>query len=125
MLINHEVKYDVRDKQLDLLFMALSDPTRRRILDILSRGDATVNELARHFPMSLPAVSKHLKVLENAGLITRGRSAQWRPCRLNPEALREGADYMTQYRELWEASLKNLGSYISELQRKRKESKKG
>lgn len=96
--------------------MALADPTRRRILEQLSKGDATVNELAKPFSMTLPAVSKHLKVLERAGLISRGRNAQWRPCRLEAEALKEGADWMNQYRDLWEESLSSLESYIEKLQ---------
>lgn len=99
-----------------MIFMALADPTRRRILELLSKGDATVNELAKPFTISLPAISKHLKVLERAGLISRGRNAQWRPCRLEVEALREGADWMNQYRQLWENSLSNLESYVQKLQ---------
>ncbi len=102
--------------RLSMIFMALADPTRRRILEILSKGDATVNELAKPFSMTLPAISKHLKVLERAGLISRGRNAQWRPCRLETEALKEGADWMNQYRQLWEESLGNLADYIQKLQ---------
>jgi len=102
--------------RLNMIFMALADPTRRRILELLSKGDTTVNELARPFTLSLPAVSKHLKVLERAGLISRGRNAQWRPCRLEAEALKEGADWMDQYRQLWEGSLINLESYVQKLQ---------
>jgi len=102
--------------RLSMIFMALADPTRRHILEQLSKGDATVNELAKPFSMSLPAVSKHLKVLERAGLISRGRNAQWRPCRLEAEALKEGADWMNQYRQLWEESLRNLEGYIQKLQ---------
>lgn len=106
---------DTTDR-LSMIFMALADPTRRRILELLSKGDATVNELAKPFTVSLPAISKHLKVLERAGLISRGRNAQWRPCRLEVEALREGADWMNQYRQLWENSLSNLESYVQKLQ---------
>lgn len=102
--------------RLSMIFMALADPTRRHILELLSKGDATVNELARPFSVSLPAISKHLKVLERAGLISRGRNAQWRPCRLEVEALKEGADWMDQYRQLWEESLINLESYVQKLQ---------
>src|SRR5579859_288588 len=102
--------------RLSMIFMALADPTRRHILEQLSKGDATVNELAKPFSMSLPAVSKHLKVLERAGLISRGRNAQWRPCRLEAEALKEAADWMNQYRQLWEESLRNLEGYIQKLQ---------
>ena len=110
------LEHDAPADRLSMIFMALADPTRRRILEILSRGDATVNELAKPFSMSLPAISKHLKVLERAGLISRGRNAQWRPCRLEAEALKEGADWMNQYRQLWEESLGNLADYIQKLQ---------
>lgn len=109
--------------RLSLIFMALADPTRRRILELLSKGDATVNELAKPFSVSLPAISKHLKVLERAGLISRGRNAQWRPCRLEAETLKEGADWMNQYRQLWEESLSNLEEYIQKLQEQEKTTK--
>lgn len=109
--------------RLSEIFMALADPTRRHILELLSKGDATVNELAKPFSMTLPAVSKHLKVLERAGLISRRRNAQWRPCRLEAEALKEGADWMDQYRELWEESLSNLESYVQKLQAQEKAAK--
>lgn len=109
--------------RLSEIFMALADPTRRHILELLSKGDATVNELAKPFSMTLPAVSKHLKVLERAGLISRRRNAQWRPCRLEAEALKEGADWMDQYRELWEESLSNLESYVQKLQAQDKATK--
>ena len=112
----HLEKLNDSTDRLSLIFMALADPTRRRILEQLSKGDATVNELARPFNITLPAISKHLKVLERAGLISRGRNAQWRPCRLEAEALKEGADWMEQYRKLWEESLDNLESYIKKLQ---------
>lgn len=102
--------------RLSMIFMALADPTRRRILELLSKGDATVNELAQPFSMTLPAISKHLKVLERAGLISRGRNAQWRPCRLEAEALKEGVDWMNQYRQFWEESLSNLEEYVQKLQ---------
>jgi DNA-binding transcriptional ArsR family regulator len=110
------LEYNASTDRLSMTFMALADPTRRRILDQLSKGDATVNELAKPFTVSLPAISKHLKVLERAGLISRGRNAQWRPCRLEVEALKEGADWMNQYRQLWEGSLNNLESYVQKLQ---------
>jgi len=110
------LKQNASTDRLSLIFMALADPTRRHILEQLSKGDATVNELAKPFSMSLPAVSKHLKVLERAGLISRGRNAQWRPCRLEAEALKEAADWMNQYRQLWEESLRNLEGYIQKLQ---------
>ena len=109
--------------RLSMIFMALADPTRRHILEQLSKGDATVNELAKPFSVSLPAISKHLKVLERAGLISRGRNAQWRPCRLEADALKEGADWMDQYRQLWEESLGNLESYIQKLQAQEKTAK--
>lgn len=99
---------------LDHTFSALADPTRRAILARLTHGQAGVTELAQPFlgSMSLPAVTKHLKVLERAGLITKSRDAQWRPCRLNAVALREAADWMEQYRVHWEESLDRLGEYL-------------
>jgi DNA-binding transcriptional ArsR family regulator len=107
--------------QLDPLsatFSALADPTRRAILARLALGDTSVTELAEPFAMSMPAVSKHLKVLERAGLITRGREAQWRPCRIEPAALKNVDDWLERYREFWEASLDRLGEYLDELQAK-------
>jgi DNA-binding transcriptional ArsR family regulator len=101
---------------LSTTFSALADPTRRAILARLSGGEATVTELARPFAMTLPAVSKHLKVLETAGLIERGREAQWRPSRLDAGPLRRVADYVEQYRKFWEARFDRLDSYLSELQ---------
>ena len=95
---------------------ALADPTRRAILARLSRGDASVKELAEPFAMSLPAVSKHLKVLERAGLISRGREAQWRPCRLEAEPLRDLADWLENYRRFWDESLDRLDAYLKKLQ---------
>ena len=89
--------------QLSAIFGALADPTRRAILARLAEGEATVNELAEPFAMTLPAVSKHLKVLERAGLISRGREAQWRPCRLEAESLREASDWVGRYRRFWES----------------------
>jgi DNA-binding transcriptional ArsR family regulator len=117
------LKQNASTDRLSMIFMALADPTRRRILETLSRGDATVNELAKPFSMTLPAISKHLKVLERAGLISRGRNAQWRPCRLQAEALKEGADWMNQYRQLWEESLSSLEEYIQKLQAQEKTAK--
>jgi DNA-binding transcriptional ArsR family regulator len=105
-------------EQLSQTFAALSDPTRRAILARLANGEQTVNELAAPFDMSLPAVSKHLKVLERAGLITRGRRAQWRPCRLNPAPLREVADWVEEYRQFWDESMERLEDYLKELQQK-------
>ena len=100
---------------LSLTFAALADPTRRAILARLASGERSVTELAEPFDMSLPAVSKHLRVLEDAGLITRGREAQWRPCRLAPEPLREVADWANHYRAIWERRLDRLDGYLQEL----------
>lgn len=102
---------------LSATFAALADPTRRAILARLAEGEAAVTELAEPFEMSLPAVSKHLKVLERARLIERSRHAQWRPCRLAPEPLKEVADWTERYRRLWEERLDRLDDYLSALQR--------
>jgi DNA-binding transcriptional ArsR family regulator len=104
--------------RLDATFFALADPTRRAILARLATGEATVTELAAPFAMSLPAVSRHLKVLERAGLIVRGRQAQWRPCRLEAAPLKEVADWVTDYRQHWEQRFGRLDDYLRELQRK-------
>lgn len=106
--------------RLSTTFAALSDPTRRAILARLVAGEASVNELAEPFAMSLPAVSKHLKVLENAGLIARGREAQWRPCRLKAAPLKDAVDWLEHYRRFWEERLDGLGVYLRDLQRKEK-----
>ena len=98
--------------QLSTTFAALADPTRRAILARLAEGEATVNELAEPFPVSLQAVSKHLKVLERAGLITRGRTAQLRPSRLRGSALRDAADWLEGYRGFWESSFDRLGEHL-------------
>lgn len=103
------------EDELSTVFAALADPTRRAILARLAQGDATVNELAAPFSISLQAVSKHLKVLQRAGLITRGRDAQWRPCRLDPQPLRQVAQWTEQYRRHWEERLDHLAEYIREL----------
>ena len=105
---------------LDLTFAALADPTRRAILARLALGESSVTELAEPFSMSLPAISKHLKVLQRAGLITRGREAQWRPCRLEAEPLKDAADWLEHYRKFWEQSLDRLDAYLKELQGKEK-----
>jgi DNA-binding transcriptional ArsR family regulator len=105
---------------LSTTFAALSDPTRRAILARLMAGEASVTELAKPFRMSLPAVSKHLKVLERAGLIARGRDAQWRPCRLEAGPLKDVADWVETYRRFWEQSLDRLEDYLRELQTKEK-----
>ena len=101
---------------LSATFSALADPTRRAILARLSRGESSVGDLAQPFDMSLPAVTKHLKVLERAGLIRRGRRAQWRPCRLSPAPLREVADWVEAYRHLWEARLDRLEAFLADVQ---------
>lgn len=106
--------------RLSTTFAALADPTRRAILARLASGEASVTELARPFKMSQPAVSKHLKVLERAGLVTRGREAQWRPARLEAAPLRDVADWVEQYRRLWEARLDRLDDYLRDLQMKEK-----
>ena len=106
---------------LSTVFSALADPTRRAILERLGRGEATVLELAAPFSMSLPAVSKHLKVLERAGLISRGRAAQWRPCRLEAKAMRGAADWLDEYRQLWEGSFDRLDEYLAQLQQAKEE----
>jgi DNA-binding transcriptional ArsR family regulator len=100
---------------LDAVFAALADPTRRAILARLAQGEATVTEVAAPFAMSLPAISKHLKVLERAGLITRGREAQWRPCRIDAAPLKEVADWVEAYRALWDARFDRLDAYVRTL----------
>jgi DNA-binding transcriptional ArsR family regulator len=102
--------------RLSTTFAALADPTRRAILARLATGEASVTELAEPFEMSLPAVSKHLKVLERAGLIARGRQAQWRPCRLDAVPLKDAAEWLEHYRRFWEQSLDRLERYLRELQ---------
>lgn len=106
------------DDPLSVTFAALADPTRRAILAKLTEGEATVTELAEPFAMSLPAVSKHLKVLERAGLITRGREGQWRPCRLEAGPLKAVSDWMGNYRRFWEESFERLDEFLQELQQK-------
>ncbi len=105
---------------LSLKFAALADPTRRAILARLATGEASVMKLAAPFDMSLPAVSKHLKVLEGAGLVTRSREAQWRPCRLEASALKQVDDWLEKYRRFWEVRLDRLEEYLSEMQSKEK-----
>jgi DNA-binding transcriptional ArsR family regulator len=102
--------------RLSTTFAALSDPTRRAILARLIQGEVSVNELAEPFDMSLPAISRHLKVLERAGLISRGRTAQWRPCRLEATPMRDAAGWLEQYRQYWEQSFDRLEGYLKELQ---------
>lgn len=105
---------------LSATFSALADPTRRAILARLAQGEATVTELAEPFDMSMPAISKHLKVLERAGLIERGREAQWRPCRLQAEPLRRVDDWVEQYRKHWEERFDRLDAYLKQLQAREK-----
>jgi DNA-binding transcriptional ArsR family regulator len=105
---------------LNVTFGALADPTRRAILEKLAKGDASVLELAEPFDMSQPAISKHLKVLERAGLIARGRDAQRRPCRLEARRLKQAADWIGTYRQFWEASYNRLDDYLQQLQQKEK-----
>jgi DNA-binding transcriptional ArsR family regulator len=102
--------------RLSATFAALADPTRRAILARLALGETSVTELAEPFEMSLPAVSKHLKVLERAGLIARGREAQWRPCRIEPRALKDVDDWLALYRRFWDESFDRLEVYLQELQ---------
>ncbi len=109
---------------LSTTFAALADPTRRAILGRLAKGEATVNELAEPFRISLPAVSRHLKVLETAGLITRGRDAQWRPCRLEAEALKDVDDWLARYRRFWTDRFDHMDDYIAELKKADTRSKK-
>jgi DNA-binding transcriptional ArsR family regulator len=115
------VKYPMTTASADPIsttFAALADPTRRSILARLAAGEASVTELAEPFEMSLPAISKHLKVLERAGLIARSRDAQWRPCRLEAGPLKEADDWLERYRRHWEESFDRLDKYLQELQEK-------
>lgn len=110
--------------RLSLTFGALADPTRRAILARLAKGEASVTELAEPFDMTLPAISKHLKVLERAGLITRGREAQWRPARLDAQRLKEVDDWVGRYRKFWEESFDRLDEYLKQLQKNNKEKRR-
>ncbi|PJZ47159.1 ArsR/SmtB family transcription factor [Leptospira brenneri] len=111
------VKLKDPEETLNATFQALADPTRRKILMQLVSGEATVLELAEPFQMSLPGISKHLKVLEKAGLIEKGKSAQFRPCRLKVEALQEANEWLEQYKKIWEERLDRLDAYLIELQK--------
>jgi DNA-binding transcriptional ArsR family regulator len=104
------------EQELDLTFHALADPTRRAILARLAQGEATVNELAEPFAISLPAISRHLKVLERAGLISRGKDAQYRPCRLEPDGLRDVYAWIETYKEHWEQRFDRLATYLRQIQ---------
>jgi DNA-binding transcriptional ArsR family regulator len=112
---------------LSQTFAALADPTRRAMLARLSKGEASVTDLAKPFlkEMSLPAVTKHLKVLEKAGLVTKTREAQWRPCKLNGAALKDASDWMEQYRVFWEESFDRLGAYLKTVTAEKKMKKRG
>lgn len=110
--------------RLSLTFGALADPTRRAILARLAKGEASVTELAEPFDMTLPAISKHLKVLERARLVTRGREAQWRPARLDAQRLKEVDDWVGRYRKFWEESFDRLDDYLRQLQKDNKEKKR-
>jgi DNA-binding transcriptional ArsR family regulator len=113
------VEYVLPTDKLSVTFAALADPTRRAILARLSSGAASVTELAEPHDMSLPAISKHLKVLERAGLITRSRDAQWRPCSLEGARLKEVSDWLDHYRRFWEQSFDRLDEYLRELKKKK------
>ncbi len=110
----------MQSRRLDVTFAALADPTRRAILARLAKGEASVTELARPFDVTLPAISKHLKVLERAGLIERGREAQWRPCRLKAAPLKDAAAWVDRYRRFWEERFDRLDEYLSEIQKEEK-----
>ena len=114
------VQQQISSDQLSNTFAAISDPTRRAILARLARGEKSVTELAEPFEMSLPAISKHLKVLQRAGLIARGREAQWRPCRLDAGPLKDATRWLEHYRRFWEKSFDRLEVYLRELQAKEK-----
>jgi DNA-binding transcriptional ArsR family regulator len=122
------VHQHISPDQLDATFSALADPTRRAILARLASGETSVSELAEPFEMSMPAISKHLKVLQRAGLIERGREAQWRPCRLAAAPLKDASEWLDRYRRFWEESFDRLENYLRELQKQdsqKKEHKNG
>jgi DNA-binding transcriptional ArsR family regulator len=119
-LFNCWVNHDMTPDRLSTTFAALADPTRRAILARLAAGESSVTELGKPFAMSLPAISKHLKVLEHAGLIARGRDAQWRPCRLAAGPLKDAAEWLEEYRRFWDESFDRLEDYLRELQNKEK-----
>ncbi|MDB5181936.1 MAG: ArsR family transcriptional regulator [Candidatus Saccharibacteria bacterium] len=121
MVFNRLVNYSPIDDPLSQLFAALADPTRRSILARLSVADATVSELAEPYDMSLPAISKHLKILEQVGLVSKSKIAQQRLCRLEAERLQEANEWLGEYRKFWEASLDNLDQYLQDVQSKGKE----
>lgn len=104
--------------RLSMTFSALADPTRREMLARLASGEKTVTELAEPFEMTMPAITKHLKVLERAGLVERGKKAQWRPCRLKPDGLKDASSWIDQYRQFWEQSFDRLDDYLKKLKAK-------
>jgi DNA-binding transcriptional ArsR family regulator len=110
----------IAEDKLSVTFAALADPTRRAILARLAGGEASVTELAKPFDLSLPGVSKHLKVLQRAGLITQGRNAQWRPCRLEAPRLKEVADWVGEYRRFWDESFERLDEFLEQLKKEKK-----
>ena len=110
----------MQSDQLSVTFAALADPTRRAILARLSQGEASVTDLAKPFDLSLPGVSKHLKVLQRAGLITQSRNAQWRPCRLEGARLQEAAEWVGEFRRFWDESFERIDEYLAELQKEKK-----
>src|ERR1700736_6198793 len=116
------VQHLASSERLNATFAALSDPTRRAILARLAKGETSVTDLAEPFEMSLPAISKHLKVLERAGLIARGREAQWRPCRLEAAPLKDAAKWIEHYQRFWEQSFDRLENYLREVQKKEEKS---
>jgi len=122
-LFNRMVQNETAADRLSATFAALADPTRRAMLARLAAGETSVTTLAAPFEMSLPAISKHLKVLERAGLIARGREAQWRPCRLKPAPLKTAAGWLEHYRRFWEQSFDRLEDYLRELQSREPQSK--
>ena len=126
-VFNQQVNYIVTMSAdcLSLTFAALADPTRRAILSRLALGETSVTEIARPFSMSLPAITKHLKVLERSGLIARSREAQWRPCKLNAGPMKEAVDWLEYYRQFWEQSFDRLEVYLQELQAQEQKSRKG
>jgi DNA-binding transcriptional ArsR family regulator len=119
-MLDKKVQQCMSSDPLSTTFAALADPTRRAILARLASGAATVTELAAPFDISMPAISRHLKVLENAGLIERGREAQWRPCQLSAGPLKEAVDWLEHYRPFWEESFDRLTEYLRDVQRKEK-----
>src|SRR5882672_10868542 len=115
----------MQSDHLSVTFAALADPTRRAILARLSQGEASVTDLAKPFDLSLPGVSKHLKVLQRAGLITQSRNAQWRPCRLEGARLQEAAEWVGEYRRFWDESFERLDEYLSEIQKEKNDGNQG